>query len=282
MEDDQQIPPLPLAPPPLQQQAQAPLQQHVPAYNNHGASVRLPPFWPHAPAAWFIQAEAVFRIKNINDSMDRYCHVLAGLPHDSLRLVLDIAESPPTDDPYACIKDRLMQSHQLSDYQRLDKLFNMPPLGTEKPSTMMAAMLELVPRGEERSKMFSGLFLQRLPRELRILLTDADLTDLKSLAARADALHTHHHTVAHVAAVEQLGEEFVAALGGQRQKTKPAGGRNFTKKPPGDKKEPKEPEQSKAARLAAGLCVTHWRHGAAAWSCKGNCSWQGNGQAGGN
>jgi len=245
--------------------------------------VKLPPFWPHAPAAWFIQAEAVFRIKNIQSSMDRYCHVLAGLPHDSLRMVLDIAKAPPAEDPYGCIKDRLMQSHQLSDYQRLDKLFNMPSLGAEKPSTMMAAMLELVPRGEEKSKMFSGLFLQRLPRELRILLTEADLTDLKALAAKADALHTHRREVSHVAAVEQLGEEFVAALGGQWPNGgKAAGGRSFNKKFQGEKKEPRESEQSKAARMAAGLCITHWRHGQGAWSCKGNCTWQGNDQAGGN
>ncbi len=36
------------------------------------------------------------------------------------------------------------------------------------------------------------MFLQRLPRELRILLAHEDLADLKLLAARADALHTHH------------------------------------------------------------------------------------------
>lgn len=258
-----------------QLQPQAPVQ--------HFSSVRLPNFWPHAPAAWFIQAEAVFTIKNVHNSMDRYCHVLAGLPQDSLRLVLDIAEAPPAEDPYTVIKERLLLSHQLSDYQRLDKLFNMPALDTQKPSTMMAAMLELVPRGEETSKMFSGLFLQRLPRELRILLTDADLTDLKGLAAKADALHTHRRQAVPVAAVDQLGEEFVAALGGQKGKPpKTEGGRGFARRNPDQKKKPREPEQSRKARLAAGLCLPHWRHGQAAWSCEGDCKWQGNAQAGGN
>jgi hypothetical protein len=43
-----------------------------------------------------------------------------------------------------------------------------------------------------------------------------------------------------------------------------------------------EPEPSKAARQAAGLCLRHWQYGAQAFSCDGDCCWPGNGQAGGN
>jgi hypothetical protein len=43
-----------------------------------------------------------------------------------------------------------------------------------------------------------------------------------------------------------------------------------------------EPEPSKAARQAAGLCLRHWRYGAQAFSCDGDCCWPGNGRAGGN
>jgi hypothetical protein len=43
-----------------------------------------------------------------------------------------------------------------------------------------------------------------------------------------------------------------------------------------------EPEASKEARLAAGLCIKHWRYGELASSCTAPCSWQGNGGAGGN
>jgi hypothetical protein len=259
------------------------IQQQAAEQGAHGA-VKLPPFWPHAPVAWFVQAEAVLHLKRVTDSMDRYCHVLAGLPQESLRMVLDIAENPPEEDPYTAIKDRLMCSHQLSDYQRLDKLYNMPGLGAEKPSTMMAAMLELVPRGEEKSKMFSGLFLQRLPRELRILLTQEDLTDMKALAVKADALHTHRRIDSTVAAVEHLSvsEDSVAAISGQHNKSARGRGRCYQDKKKQDNKGEREPEQSRQARLAAGLCILHWRHGDRAWGCKGSCSWAGNGQAGGN
>jgi hypothetical protein len=43
-----------------------------------------------------------------------------------------------------------------------------------------------------------------------------------------------------------------------------------------------EPELSRSARLASGMCISHWRFGAKAHSCIRPCSWAGNVQAGGN
>jgi hypothetical protein len=43
-----------------------------------------------------------------------------------------------------------------------------------------------------------------------------------------------------------------------------------------------EPEISRSARLASGLCIAHWRFGAKAHSCIRPCTWAGNGLAGGN
>ena len=122
-------------------------QQHVPQQ-----TVKLSPFWPQAPALWFTQAECSFTVKKIEAQYDRYCHVVAALPHESLRLVADLVESLPTETPYDDIKTRLVASHQLSDFQKAEKLFLMPPLGSRKPSEMMAAMLETCPRGEEKTK----------------------------------------------------------------------------------------------------------------------------------
>jgi hypothetical protein len=36
------------------------------------------------------------------------------------------------------------------------------------------------------------LFLQRMPRELRIILAEDAISELQQLAARADVLWTHH------------------------------------------------------------------------------------------
>jgi hypothetical protein len=59
---------------------------------------------------------------------DRYCHVVAALPHKSLRLVANLVEIVPWDTPYEDIKQRLVASHQLSDFQKAEHLFQMPAL----------------------------------------------------------------------------------------------------------------------------------------------------------
>jgi hypothetical protein len=159
---------------------------------NTSTTVRLAPFWPHAPALWFSQAECNFSVHNVTGQFQRYCLVVAALPHESLRTVADIVEAPPAADQYDVIQARLVAAHQMTSYQRAEKLFAMPALGTHKPSDLMAAMLEICPRGEEKTELFACLFLQRLPRELRILLARVDHKDPKALADKADNLWGMH------------------------------------------------------------------------------------------
>jgi hypothetical protein len=136
----------------------------------HAAHVKLACFWPQNPALWFAQAECQFQVKGVTSQFDRYCHVVAALPHDSLRLVVDLMEVPPIASSYDDIQQQLVASHQLSDFQKAEKLFLMQPLGIRKPSEMITAMLEFCPRGEEKTNLFACLFLQRLPKEIRVLL----------------------------------------------------------------------------------------------------------------
>jgi hypothetical protein len=265
----------------------------APAAAGHAAHVKLAAFWPQNPALWFAQAECQFRVKGVAEQFDRYCHVVAALPHESLRLVADLVEAPPTEAPYDDIKQRLVASHQLSDFQKAEKLFLMQPLGGRKPSEMMAAMLEYCPRGEEKTNLFACLFLQRLPREIRVLLARVDHKDPKALAQQADELWALHDGRQEVVAVLQpdcLDGDFVAAVrpgdrgrgGGGRGARRPGGRQRGGRGGNRPATSMDEPEASKEARLAAGLCIKHWRYGEAASSCTSPCSWQGNGGAGGN
>jgi hypothetical protein len=76
-------------------------------------TVKHLPFWPQAPALLFAQAECTFAAKHVTGQFDRYCHVVAALPHESLRMVADLV-----DLAYDDIKNRLVASHQLTDFQR--------------------------------------------------------------------------------------------------------------------------------------------------------------------
>ncbi len=92
----------------------------------------------------------------------------------------------------------------------------MPALGGRKLSELMAAMLETCPRGEEKTNLFACIFLQTLPREIRVLLAKADHKDPKTLATQADELWALHDTSnggGGVAAVQDSPDsDFVATI----------------------------------------------------------------------
>ncbi len=81
-------------------------------------------------------------------------------------MVLDLITDPPEDLPYKEIKDS--SSHQLTDFQRVEKLHTMVSLGGRKPSDFLHKMMEVCPTGHEMSPFLVFLFLQHLPKELMI------------------------------------------------------------------------------------------------------------------
>ena len=126
------------------------------------------------------------------------------------------------------------------------------------------------------------------PRELRVLLSEADMADKQALAARADSFASYHQRLAHdvVAAVasepvETEEEEWVTAVrpGGSGRGSQRGGGtqpqRGDGKKKAGRGGGGKQ-SGGRRANWSAGLCYKHARYGAAAHSCLAPCSWSEN------
>jgi hypothetical protein len=189
----------------------------LPAVNR---AVKLPPFWTANPRAWFTSAEGAFRLRDIADEESRFFNFLHALPETTVSLIADLVEADLLpQNPYTELRRRLLAAHQLTDIQRVEQLFNLPPLEAQKPSELLAEMLSLCPRGQENNTFFNCLFLNKLPRELRILLSEGEMADKQALGARADLFAAHnskqaHDVVAVVAAVsspEQEGEETTEA-----------------------------------------------------------------------
>jgi hypothetical protein len=146
-------------------------------------------------------------------------------------------------------------------------------------------MLELCPRGEERSPFFIFLFLQRLPKELCVLLGDEALEEPRDIGELADkkwALHSHQHggTIAAVELTEEDGQ--VAAVkqsaAGSRARGKRSGhgrGRGGGGGGGQQNTEPVTPSQAPAAlaRMSTGLCHFHWTYGEKAQKCEAPCNW---------
>jgi hypothetical protein len=279
------------------EEAEVPPAQPQPTQPRHADSsskdLKLPTFWSESPASWFLYAESRFRLRDVTSEAQRFDNLVAALPRDSVRLVLDVLENPSATTPYTQLKARLLASHELTDFQRIEKLHQMGDLGDRKPSDLLASMLELCPRGHEANKFFLFLFLQRLPAKLRVLLGDDENADPRDLATKADrlwAMHAHRQ-VGSVAAVEAVEEPnpVAAVQSGQRGR---GGGRGRSARFRGGNRPPRsnQPHQPAAnvsqsgqaaapvtpaalARASSGLCHPHWAYGENAFRCDPPCSW---------
>ena len=169
--------------------------QHDHSPTNRAA--KLPPFWPANAAASFATSEGTFEFRCIVDEWSKFFNTLHALPEARVVLIADLVEAaplPPT--PFTELQRRLLSAHQLNNIQRVDQLFNLPPMGTQKSLELLAEMIRLCPHGQENNWFFNCLFLNKLPRELRILLSEADMGKKQALGARADQFWAHNSKLA--------------------------------------------------------------------------------------
>lgn len=263
---------------------------------NKVPNFKLADFWPQNPKLWFAQAEGAFELFGECSSRRKFFRVLSVLDPGVLKQVSDLVECVPVVQPYEILKARLLSASKVSDFQRAEQVMQLPALGNRKPSMLMAEMLELCPRGWETENWFRHMFLSRLPQNIRIMLKGVPTADLRLLAEAADEIWMMFagsgsgsgSLLSHVA--QEQVELLAAVKGGSQQQqrsqqsssssTKDSGHSNKNVK---GKKPPKflaehEPPESKKARLAAGICLPHWRFGSVCMkeNCVKPCAWQGN------
>jgi hypothetical protein len=104
--------------------------------------------------------------------------------------VKHIVEAEPHEHSYQNLKESLVASHVMSDYEKVDKLVNMMPLNGRKPADLLVEMEKLNPSDEKQ--FFAYLFLQRMPSEVRALLTGKPVNNMRALAEKADAFMVLH------------------------------------------------------------------------------------------
>ena len=137
------------------------------------SSVALPPYRPNRPAAWFVAVDSIFRYKGVLDQRDQLTLALPSFTEEQLQQIDDIVELQPQPlDIFCQVRDRLVASHSLDDFQRLELLMVLLPLGGQKPSALLAQMRQLCPAGEEATKFFRAAFLRRLPPAISLQLAE--------------------------------------------------------------------------------------------------------------
>ncbi len=149
--------------------------------NSNCRAHRLSEFWVADPVAWFAHVEAHFELVNLESQQHGYFNIIKALSRDSLCLIKDIIANPHPTMPYEVLKDRLLNNHSLTDFQKIEKQFKMGELRPQqKPSELLAYLPELMPAVELESKYLIFLFIQWLPKILRMQLGDDLDLDLRT------------------------------------------------------------------------------------------------------
>lgn len=153
----------------------------------NAVAVKLPTFWPTQPRVWFTQAEAQFHIRKITDDQTKFYHVVAALDQATASRLVDVLSSPPNENKYDYLKQRLISTFGLTRRERASRLLHFSSMGDKKPSELMDEILLLLD-GHIPCLLAEQVFLEQLPEDVRLQIADSDFSDPRALALRADTL----------------------------------------------------------------------------------------------
>ncbi|CAN7938400.1 unnamed protein product, partial [Ixodes hexagonus] len=174
-----------------------------------GVPFKLPPFWVKNPRMWFLQVEAQFQLRHITSSLTKYFHIVSSLPPEVADEVDDLLASPPATEPYEQLKTTILAQKTTSERTRLQELLAAEELGDRRPSQMLHRMRQLFGDQSVDSNipLLRELFLQRLPKQIVVVLAATDDMILDKLAQVADR-GADYSTPAPVAAVAAPSAHF--------------------------------------------------------------------------
>lgn len=150
-------------------------------------SSRIPEFWTAMPRLWFFQLETIVRPQKLGDAA-KYDLVITKLGCETLQQISDICFSPPENNKYDAIKERLLQVYEESAERQFQKLVSEMELGSQKPSHLLRCMKELGRNTQVSDKTIHSLWLSRLPSAVRAVLTVSQDQTLDNLANMADKI----------------------------------------------------------------------------------------------
>ncbi|GFS33841.1 uncharacterized protein TNIN_104571 [Trichonephila inaurata madagascariensis] len=106
-------------------------------------ALRLPVFWRNNVALLIRQCDSAFVFSQITQDETKYAALVCMLDPETLSHVSDIILSPPAENKYITLSDRLIREFPDSEHQKIKKLLTELQLGDDKPSHLLRKMKEL-------------------------------------------------------------------------------------------------------------------------------------------
>lgn len=150
-------------------------------------STKLPDFWADMPRLWFAQFEAVMAPQKQGD-LSKFNMVISKLGRDALQQVSDLLTTPPQNDKYAVLKERLLQVYEESAERQFQKLVSELELGSQKPTQLLRRMKDLGRTTQVSDQTLKSLWLSRMPSSIRAVIAVCQDQSLDSLATIADKI----------------------------------------------------------------------------------------------
>ena len=155
--------------------------------SSNASEVKLPPFWGKDPVLWFAQVDKQFKAKHVMDSTCKYELVVANLDPEAAEIVRELIIQTPKVLPYETLRSAMIARTTLSNQERIRQLISNEPLGDQKPSTLLRKLRVLV-EGSGAENILKTLFLNRLPSNVRTILSAMSDKTLDELASSADEM----------------------------------------------------------------------------------------------
>ena len=216
-------------------------------------ALKLPPFRPLDPEAWFADIENEFFLRRITDDATMFSYVRSVLdPTVSTRIFHEL-QSLPSGGKYKGIKEVILDVYGLSDEERVHQLVNEQFRDGERPSDLYARMARLA-KEEASGKIVRHLFLGKLPTIVRSLMPDRDSAPITDLAKRADQIWRS----------ERNGIETSVMINRAVSSTKTTAAKNGGQT---------STESNYAKRRELGWCYYHSRFADRATKCRSPCKY---------
>ncbi|GFR09107.1 uncharacterized protein TNCT_241921 [Trichonephila clavata] len=154
-------------------------------------AVKIPVYNRSDPTLWFVMCESTFALatpKPITESLTKYNYIVAHLPPDTASLVHDDLMHPDATDPYAQIKNELINRSGESSQQEIRKFLSGEELGSRKPSELLRNMKRRAESLNVDDKLMTELFLQLLPSSVQTILAAVSDLTLDKAADIADRI----------------------------------------------------------------------------------------------